>query len=45
MFILEAGAILLMGFEIAEISDGNFEAFALGEMTRCMPISLHSTLF
>jgi hypothetical protein len=44
MFIFEAGTILLMRLETPEIRDGAREAFALGEMTRCMPITLHPIL-
>jgi hypothetical protein len=44
MFIFEAGTILLVRLETPEIRDGAREAFALGEMTRCMPITLHPIL-
>ena len=44
MFLFEAGAVPLMRFEIAKVTDGPCEAFAFGEVTRRMPISLHPIL-
>jgi len=42
MFVFEAVTVTLMRLVIAEVTDGRCEAFALGEVTRRMSISLHA---